>query len=150
MIPEELLYTDQHEWIRLEDDTATVVTITINGGAVRCGAGVTHTTVNQHGGSFSTESNLTTLAQKAGLSEIKAAATLGTANLDGGTCVYRSSGTLTAAVLDLGAPTLDFSQDGRGRTVTDLTLNRGQVLDPDETVTWTNGVQPERGLAAVA
>jgi len=135
-----------------DDDVATFVTIIVDGGVLRCGANVTHTTATVNDGVFATKSAITTVNQFAGNVSIQAAATVTTINANGGGLVYTSSGTITT--LNMGPnnattlPVVDFSQDGSGRTVTDVNLNRGSILDPNSTVTWTNGVQPGTGVAA--
>jgi len=133
-----------------DDDTATIATIRQSGGSLRCSSGCTLATVTQTAGSFICAANLTTYTQRAGRSIIDGTATVGTFNLYGGTCLYRSNGTITTLNLDFDGPQLSFAADNRSRTVTDCNLKAGGIRDPNETVTWTNGVQPERGVAAVA
>ena len=136
-----------------DDDAATVVTIIVDGGVLRCGASVTHTTATVNGGVFATKSNITTVNQFAGSVSIEAAATVTTINANGGGLVYTSSGTITTLNMGpnnaLTQPVITFGQDGKARTVTDVNLNRGSMLDPNQTVTWTNGIQPGTGVQAV-
>ena len=135
-----------------DDDTATIVTIIVDGGVLRCGSGVTHTTATVNNGLFATKSNITTVNQFAGNVSIQDAATVTTINANGGGLGYTSSGTITT--LNMGPnnattlPVVSFAADGKARTVTDVNLNRGAILDPNQTVTWTNGVQPGTGVAA--
>ena len=85
---------------------------------VICGTGATLTTVTKTGGDLTIRSNVTTLTQgpQGGTTTIEAGA-ITTLNLNGGTCVYNSTGTLgTATVANDGF--LDFDQDARGKTVT--------------------------------
>jgi hypothetical protein len=68
--------------------------------------------------------------------------------IDGGTCYYRSTGTLTDVRVG-GGGTLDFTRDNRGRTVTNCELHaRGTIRDPFKTVAWTGGVDLTRASLA--
>lgn len=105
---------------------------------VRCGAGVTLTTVEQSGGRLVTNSAVTTLNMTDG-EMVHLAGTFTTANIDQGAVRYNSSGTLTTANVG-GKGILDFRQDLRARTVTNLALHKGaEYHDPHGTVTLTNG-----------
>jgi hypothetical protein len=106
---------------------------------VLCGLGATLTTVTQSGGVVETRTNLTTLTVDGG-EHIKSSGSVTTANINGGTLIYNTTGTLTTLVA---APTgiLDFSRDLRTKTVTNLTVNSGSTLkDPHGVVTYTNGI----------
>lgn len=64
-------------------------------------------------------------------------------DIDGGTCYYRSTGTLTS--VRIGGGTLDFSRDNQGRTVDNCALHAGGAIrDPFKTVAWTNGIDLTR------
>lgn len=147
-----VLFTGTHasNTVRLEDgdlgvaffggETATVATLDVRSGKIVCGSGTTLTTANIDGGTVTLESNLTTVNQTAGSVHLKASATAGTWNLDGGTCYYRSSGTLTTVIVRSGG-VLDFRLDQQTRTVTNCSAYEGYVIhDPTKTVTWTNGI----------
>lgn len=107
---------------------------------VVCGAGVTAlTTINQSGGYCRTETNSTTLSMTDGEHVRQGTSTLTTLNLDGGQVRYNSSGTLTTANVGSGG-NLDFRQDMRAKTVTNLALNESSEFhDPIGVVTLTNG-----------
>ena len=130
-------------------ESASVATLRMSGGDVRCASGVNLTTLERSGdGKLVIESSATTLNQSSGETLVLGTGTMSTINLDGGRVDYRSSGTIADATLDGPDATLDFSADLRPRTVTDLTLLRGVLLDPHQTVAWTNGVQAATGLRA--
>jgi len=134
----------------LGGETATLATLRHAGGDVGIGSGATLTTVERSGdGQLTIECPATTVNQSSGRTTFAGSGAVGTINLDGGRIEYRSSGTITNAVLDGPDAVLDFSGDLRDRTVTDCTLKRGTILDPHETVTWTNGIAPQTGLTAV-
>jgi hypothetical protein len=122
-------------------ETATVATLNVASGKIVCGSGTTGpTTANIDGGTVSLESNITTVNQTAGTVHLKGSATVGTWNLDGGTCYYRSSGTLTTVNVRSGG-VLDFREDQQARTVINCNAYEGYVIhDPTKTVTWTNGI----------
>lgn len=130
-------------------ESATVATLRMSGGDVRCASGVNLTTLERSGGGHMViESSATTLNQSSGETLVLGTGTLSTINIDGGRIDYRSSGTIVDVTLDGPDAILDFSVDLRPRTVTDLTLLRGALLDPHQTVAWTNGVQAATGLRA--
>ena len=90
------------------------------------------------GGKLTTNSAITTVTMTDG-ELIHQAGAITTLNLDKGACRYRSTSTLTTA--NVGSDgVLDFRQDIRARTVTNLSLNEGsEYHDPFGTVTLTNG-----------
>ena len=126
-------------------EVATVATLNVGyqtnpaGDAkVYLGTGVTLTTINQSGGILHTRSNVTTMNQTDG--EWKHfAGTVTTVNIDGGSCRYRSTGTLTT--LNMGSDgEMDFRQDASARTITNINMYEGfRWYDPAGTVTATNG-----------
>ena len=124
--------------------SATVATLTLDeGGMAICGDGATLTTVNNYGGRITAQSNVTTLSQTGGAcwfkSGVGTAATLGTANIRGGTLYYESSGTLTTLTVNKGGR-LDCRNDPSARTFTNVNLYAGSEFhDPDGSVTATNG-----------
>ena len=130
----------------LPGDTATVATLRVGfvenpaGDAiVNVGTGTTLTTINQSGGVLQTDSAATTISQTDGESTLLSGAHT-TLNIDGGTCHYRSTGTITTANVG-GGGELDFSRDQRSRTVTNCNVYAGgTVRDPQKTVTWSNGL----------
>lgn len=131
---------------RFAGETATVATLRVGfvankagDATVYCGTGVTLTTINQEGGTLTTNSAVTTLNVTDGKATHMAGA-MTTLNLYSGTCYYRSSSTLAAANVGDTA-TLDFSQDMRARTVSACDrYGSGSIKDPFKTVTWTAGI----------
>jgi hypothetical protein len=107
------------------------------------GSGCTLTTITQSGGTLETNSAATTVTVSGGVwSHLAGAVT--TANIDGGSCRYRSTGTLTTANVG-GGGELDFRQDPRARTVTNCDIFQGASLrDPGGTATFTNGIDLNR------
>lgn len=96
---------------------------------VRFGSGVSLATVNQFGGEVETNAAVTTLNQQAG-THTHQAGTMGTANVDGGTLTYNSTGTITAANIGSGGH-LDLSKDTRRLTVSALDLHaQSRLSDP--------------------
>jgi hypothetical protein len=86
--------------------------------AVVCGAGATLTTIVKNGGSLTLSSDVTTLVQEtSGGTVTIAAGAVTTLDLQGGTAVYNSTGTLGSATISNNG-VLDFDQDPRARTVT--------------------------------
>lgn len=134
----------------LAGETATIATLNVgyrenvaSDSIVFCGSGVTLTTINQSGGILTTNSNVTTMNQRDGTWD-HVAGTLGTLNLDGGTCLYRSTGTLSAAIVGSGG-NLDFRQDMRARTVSACDLfEKSEIHDPFGTVTFSAGIDLNR------
>lgn len=132
------------------DETATVATIRMASGllgapppTVRCGAGVTLTTIDKESGTLTINSGLTTLTNRSGDAEISAG-NITTLTVAAGTVSYRGVGTITTANISGGA-TLDFSGDVRARTLTNTNMYSGARLhDPASTVTFTNAIQPQR------
>lgn len=107
-------------------------------GAMTIGAGVTLTNLYSSGNTLA-QGAITTVYCDAGSLSLSGAGAIGTLNVRDGTCIHKSSGTVTAAVV--GPGTLDCSQDIRTRTITDLTLKKGgNFFDPYNVITITNGV----------
>lgn len=97
-------------------------------------------TITQSGGLVDVTTAVTTWTMDAGESTIRGSATLGTLNLDGGTMIYRSTGTMTTANVGT-AGFLDFTRDIRARTVTNFVgTGNGRMKDSFKTVTWSNGL----------
>lgn len=101
------------------------------------GPDCTLTTISKTGGILTTNSNVTTLSQQpnGGTMRVEAGAVT-TLNVDGGTCIYNSTGTLgTGRVSNEGF--LDFDQDSRPKTVTnpvELFGDRARVRDSRKVV----------------
>lgn len=126
--------------------TATVATLRVGQDdgsgqvAVRCGAGVSLTTVAQTAGALTLRAAATTVTMHGGALALYGAATVSTLTNNAGSVDYRSSGTVTTYN---GGPSgsIDFSRDLRARTLTNCTLLPGSSLsDPGGTVTFSNGV----------
>lgn len=120
-------------------ETAVLATLLNTAGTVRCGTGVTLTTVKSGGGSIELQSNVTTLTVLGGEGRIRHAATVTTLVVENARFFYDSSGTCTSATIKDGG-FLDLSGDISPVTFTDLTLNGGEVYDPYNRLTVTNGI----------
>lgn len=133
-----------------DGESATIATLKIGfvdnilgDATVVCGDGTTLTTIDQSGGTLTTESAATTVTITDGeLTLLSGAHT--TINIDGGTVHYRSTGTIiTLNVSDGGLA--DFSQDMQTRTVNNCVVYTGaSIRDPFKTVIWTNGIDVTR------
>ena len=133
-------------------ETATIATLRVGyttnltGDAqVRCGDGVTLTTVEQAGGLVVASSSITTHSQTGGElifsdKQDGTTAAITTLDVDAGAVRYRATGTLGEA--NIGSDgVLDFRQDQRPRTVTTCrAYERFEIRDPFKTVTFTNGI----------
>lgn len=127
------------------DETATVDVASIGYRESRegdaqliLGEGVTLDAIEQSGGNITTASNVATLNMTGGTCR-HVAGTMGTANLDGGTLLYDSTGTLTTVRVGNGG-VLDFRQATGAVTVTNCELHSGaSYYDPAGRATITNG-----------
>jgi len=135
----------------LSSTTAVVATLSaISRGIVRCGSGVTLTTVSARGSAIDVQSNITTLTLQDGAAAIcRRTMTVGTFNLYGGSAIYNSSGTITTLALGSAASTgsIDLSQDTRAVTITNkVTATRGSGFnDPGGRATLSGGFQVTKG-----
>lgn len=120
-------------------ETATITTLrltykdNVNGDAqVRCGSGVTLTTINQSGGILETNSGCTTFAQLEGRATLRSG-NVTTMNLDGGMANYNGVGTL--ATVNVGSDgVLNLSGEIRACTITNPVnvSPGGSFLDPNK------------------
>lgn len=123
-------------------DTATVATLrvgnqgSVSGDAkVRCGSGVTLTTITKTAGGLEINSAATTITNDAGDLTANGTGAITTLNVTGGTAYVNTSGTVgTANVTGGGA--LDFSRSPTTKTVTIINRygNNSKVNDPSKTV----------------
>lgn len=136
-------------------DSAMVATLAVGFQAnptgdadVRCGAGVTLTTVNKTGGALQTASAITTLTLGPDSGEHDhTAGGITTVNGHGGTLLYRSPSTLATVHAGEGF-VLDFRRDPRPRTVTTLYPQAGTAIrDPGKTVTFGNAIALPVGVS---
>jgi hypothetical protein len=68
------------------------------------------------------------------------AGTLGTAPIDGGTCYYSTTGTLTQGYVGYGA-VFDLTRDMRAKTITNISLFSGAGFkDSFKVATYTNPI----------
>jgi hypothetical protein len=134
-------------------DIATITTLSpgfissvIGDVTLRAGSGLTITNITGGGGTVTLESATTLVDMTDGVLTLLEG-THAALNIDGGTCFYRSNGTLTQGRVGPGGA-LNCSQDLRARTFTDLELlEQSTFLDPNKTVTFTNAVQlPRTGV----
>lgn len=127
-------------------ETSTVATLKVGfttnqdgDSLVRCGSGVTLTTVEVLGGVATLQSAVTTLTQTGG-QVFQLAGGITTANIGSGALRYLSAATLVTCTLGTNA-ILDFREDIQARTVTNFAMNAGSELhDPHGTATFTNGI----------
>ena len=84
---------------------------------VRLSSGVSLTTIEKQGGQLEINSTFTTLTQYAGQTRLLAG-TPGQLNIYGGDVVYNTAGTLGGNTILAGDGHLDFSQDPRGKAIT--------------------------------
>lgn len=127
-------------------ETATIATLrcgfveSVQGDAtVRCGSGVTLTTIEQSGGVLTINSNATTITKTDGTLFVEGAAAVTTLHNRKGNAFYKSTGTLSTVNVGSEA-VLDFRQDMRARTVTTTNVHGGgAIFDPHKTVArpWT-------------
>ncbi len=110
---------------------------------VRCGSGVTLTTIDKSGGFVQISSGATTITQTDGtLKAVGDSLNYTTVNNEGGLFQYASNGTITTLNTANKAES-NFNLDLRGKTVTNC--NRygedSSIIDDYHSVTWTNGVK---------
>ena len=125
-------------------DSATVSTLSVDGSAsVRCGPGLTLTTLKMESGTVVVNSAVTTVTKEGGDLTLQGSGAVGTLTDDSGTTHYNSTGTLTTANVGPAA-VLDFSGDMQAKAVTSVNISAGgSFLDPFGVVTLgTNGIQP--------
>lgn len=131
-------------------EVATVATLRMGSGllgaaepSVRCGAGVTLTTITKEAGTLEIGSSLTTLNNHGGDVTINAG-TITTLTVNAGTCSYLGTGTITTVNIAGGA-TMDLSGVPVGRTFTNTNMHAGARLhDPASTVTFSTAIVPTR------
>lgn len=126
-------------------EAATIATLRVGPDAgrspadVRCGAGVTLTTLVQASGTVELGAGLTTVTKTGGELTVLAG-NVTTLNEQGGTTHYQGAGTIGTLTVDQGGA-VDFEQVGLARTVTSCTLHAGgAIADRYGTVTWSNPV----------
>ena len=130
----------------LQGQAATVATLRVGyqtnvlgDSEVRCGVGVTLTTIEQSGGFVLTNSSITTHNLYDG-ELVHQDGTMGTLQIDRGVCRYRSAGTMTTCRVGSDAE-LDLRQDPRAVTITNMEIHAGSTLrDPAGRATFTNGI----------
>lgn len=130
----------------LPGEVATVPNLGVGGGAgnqapsVRCGPGVTLTTLTQFGGTVVLNAGLTTVNKFDGTLTVYGGGAVTTVNNDGGLFVWNSDGTITTLNVSEGGKA-DLTGDPRAKTVTDCTLQAGATLAFEvKTVTFTNPI----------
>ena len=126
------------------DETANLSTLIISYAAnqagdvtLRCGDGLTLSTVSVYGGSALFQNNITTLAQYGGTVEVLGAATITTATLFGGTLKLNGTGTITTLNVHNGAM---VRKNVGAQEITNVNLYAGFGLsDPMRLITASNG-----------
>jgi hypothetical protein len=107
---------------------------------VRCGAGVTLTTITMNGGVLEINSAFTTLTKHAGSLTTLGGGAITTLNHHAGSWDFRSTGTVTTYI---GGPGSTLSRTGEPRavTITTTTLHAGATLaDDGGVIVFTNGI----------
>lgn len=121
------------------DETTEVATVRVAVGAiVLIGEGTTLATLLT-AGNTTLQADATTVTIEDGICTLMGGAVVTNLVVQGGTCMHKTSGTITDAVI--GPGTLDCSQDIRPRTITDLELKKGaNYRDAYRSITVTNGI----------
>jgi len=119
------------------------VSSTIGDVTLRAGSGLTITNVTMGGGTVTLQSATTLVDMTDGVLTLLSGAHAAL-NIDGGTCLYRSAGTLTQGRVGPDG-TIDCSQDPNARTFTNLELlEQSTFKDPNKSVTFTNAIELTR------
>lgn len=110
-------------------------------------AGTTISAMRSAGGVAVIEGDVATLVMTAGDVTLRGPGGATLILVNGGTCHYESTGTITGVGVSAGG-TLDFSRDRQGREVTTCTATAGATIrDPLRTVDWAGGIDlPNIGL----
>lgn len=106
------------------------------------------TNLRMQGGQCISRVNLTDINLAAGVLQMFDSATIGTLDMDGGTCIIKSDGTITT--INLAGGSLDFTRDMRAKTVTTLNYSGGTLRLDADVVTLTNDINPQNTLSIVA
>ena len=131
-------------------ESATINTMRMAGGSLRCGAGTTLATIDKTDGTLEIRSNATTVTHKGGTLLTRLSAAITTLTLPGGTVTHDSNGTITTLTVS-NTGTIDFGTDPRPVTVTNCTLRSGATLiDRAGRVTFTNPISAPDGLNSIA
>jgi hypothetical protein len=118
--------------------TATVATLVVEAGTVKCGSGCTLTTITQMGGKLYVNSAVTTLTLNGGEVYTNGDWLLGTLTTTGGTAhlEHRRSGD-EVTTLNLRGGTADFSDNTTAATVNALSFRSGTLVAPSGGLTLT-------------
>ncbi len=130
---------------------ATFATVTVSGGQVRFGAGVTLTTVEANGdSSVEVRSAATTLRSQGGGRIYKlGAGAVTTVDVGGGTFELAAAGTIGTLTVRAGK-TFDASKLTTSVTITNATLYAGaRVVDPNGKLVWSNAIACPDGIDSV-
>ncbi len=135
-------------------ETAAILTLRVGyitsvagDSTVLTGAGVTLTTIDQTGGTLTTNSAATTVTVESGTATFNSGAHT-TVNVEkDGTVYYTSTGTITTANL-FGDGELNFNRNMGARTITNINIYGADWVwvDDNGTVTDTNGYDFEVGF----
>ncbi len=111
-------------------NSAVVPTLNADNSTVRCGSGLTLTTLNNRGSTVELHGSLTTLTQRAGTTVMYESGAVTTATIhSAGVLFWCSDGTITTLTLGLSSRA-DFSIDARARTITNkVNMYGGSVLN---------------------
>jgi hypothetical protein len=114
------------------------------------GSGCTLTTINQDGGQLTYYGGATTHTQRAGSSTVLGTGAVGALDVEAGTCLYQSTGTITTLTVG-DAGTVDFTRNPAARTVTNATVyGGGTLLDGYKSVTFTNAFSCPQGAGVTS
>lgn len=130
---------------------ATFATVTVSGGQVRFGSGVTLTTVEANGdSSVEVRSAATTLRSQGGGRIYKlGAGAVTTVDVGGGTFELAAAGTIGTLTVRAGK-TFDASKLTTSVTITNATLYAGaRVVDPNGKLVWSNAIACPDGIDSV-
>jgi hypothetical protein len=122
-------------------EVSTIRALTVEGGTLYAGIGLTVATITAKGGTSIVRSGLTTLTQSAGTVKTYGSGAITTVNLFGG--LFESNSTGTIGALNITGGAADFTKSRAARTVTTPKLDPSGSLQFDiDVLTLTNKLQP--------
>jgi hypothetical protein len=123
-------------------ETSTIPTLRLRGNAnVRCGSGVTLTTVEQFSGTLEINSAFTTLTMSGGTCLVAGSGVPATITVDAGLLLYQTTGTLSTAMTVGSGGVVDCRGNLASKTITPtINLYSGASwIDSNAVVTYTAG-----------
>jgi hypothetical protein len=137
----------------LPGDTATFATVTVDGGTVNLGAGVTHATVKVLGtGKVAQRAASTTTEVDGGTLATDGTFLIGTLTANGGRCdlLHRNGGSDCVTTLNLRGGAVDFSGNAAAATVDAISVRSGTLVAPKGGLTPTTVTLDFDGNARLA